>query len=92
MKRHYIKSILLFILVFLLCLALFSTYWALDTFNFYSFDEVLFQLTTPIKSASSSILESYLIRLKNFGFPDIGSSVYLVRKTSTKTFWFNYAR
>ncbi len=61
MKRHYIKSILLFILVFLLCLALFSTYWALDTFNFYSFDEVLFQLTTPIKSASSSILESYLI-------------------------------
>ena len=58
--KKIIQNILIFILIFLLSLALYSTHWALDTFSFYNFDEVLFQLTTPIKSASSSILNSYL--------------------------------
>ncbi len=58
--KEIIKNIFLYIFVFLLCLALFSTYWALKTFNIMNFDEVIFQLTTPIKSASSSILNSFI--------------------------------
>lgn len=58
--KKILHNFLIFILIFLLSLALYSTHWALDTFSFYNFDEVLFQLTTPIKSASSSILNSYI--------------------------------
>ena len=57
--RQIIKNILLFLLVLFLCLALFSTNWALESFHFLHFDEVLFQLTTPIKSTSTSVLSSF---------------------------------
>ena len=55
-----IKNILLFICSILICLLSFSTHWALKTFNIANFDEIIFQLTTPIKSASSSILNSFI--------------------------------
>ena len=55
-----IKYILVYIFVFLLCLAVTSTSWAVNKFAFISFDETLFQLTTPIKSAESSIITTYL--------------------------------
>ena len=59
-KSKLVHSILLYILVLFLTLAIFSTKWALKTFAFLSFDETLFQLTSPIKSAETSILTSYL--------------------------------
>ena len=55
-----IKYILTYIFVFLLCLSVTSTSWAINKFAFISFDETLFQLTTPIKSAESSIITTYL--------------------------------
>ena len=63
MKRivlQIIKNALLVILILVLCLSLYSTNWAISTFNFMNFDEVLFQLTTPIASTSASILNSFL--------------------------------
>lgn len=61
MNKKMINLILIYIWIFLLCLAICSTNWALNTFAFLSFDETLFTLTTPIKSAESSILNSYLV-------------------------------
>ncbi|MBR2679045.1 MAG: LTA synthase family protein [Bacilli bacterium] len=59
-KSGIIKYILLYIFVFLLSLSVTSTSWAINKFAFLSFDETLFQLTTPIKSAESSIITTYL--------------------------------
>lgn len=55
-----LKNLLLIVIILLLSLSIFSTNWAVSTFNFLNFDEVLFQLTTPIKSASSTILSSFI--------------------------------
>ncbi|MBR3211411.1 MAG: sulfatase-like hydrolase/transferase [Bacilli bacterium] len=59
MKKKILYLILYIYLLFL-SLVHYSSIWAIATFNFYSFDEVLFQLTTPIQSAASSILSSYV--------------------------------
>lgn len=59
MKKSKIKHILLFILLFITIFLLFSTRWALNTFAFINFNEVIFQLTSPIKSTESSILVSF---------------------------------
>ena len=63
MKKIIIQIIrngFLILLILFLSLSLYSTNWATDTFKFLSFDEVLFQITTPIKGTASSILSSYL--------------------------------
>ena len=59
MKKSKIKHILLFILLFITIFLFFSTRWALNTFAFINFNEVIFQLTSPIKSTESSILVSF---------------------------------
>ncbi|MBQ6497224.1 MAG: LTA synthase family protein [Bacilli bacterium] len=59
-RNSLIKYILTYIFVFLLSLAVTSTSWAINKFAFITFDETLFQLTTPIKSAESSIITTYL--------------------------------
>ena len=61
MNKKMIHHILIYLWIFLLTLAICSTRWALDTYAFLSFDETLFTLTTPIKSAESSILNSYYV-------------------------------
>ena len=61
-KGNLIKDIFLYIVIFLLSLAAFTTRWAVHKFAFLSFDETLFQLTTPIKSAESSILTDFLVK------------------------------
>lgn len=60
-KRKVIKSVLLFIILFIILLLFLSTIWALNTFAFINFDEILFQLTSPIKSTESSILISFAL-------------------------------
>ena len=59
-KGRTLRYILLYVLVFFLTLSVFSTNWAVNKFAFLSFDETMFQLTSPIKSAESSILTSFL--------------------------------
>ena len=56
-KKRYI---FLYVLVFLLTLSVTSTNWAINKFAFLSFDEAIFQLTSPIKSAEKSILTSFI--------------------------------
>ena len=58
----------LYLLVFFLSLAITSTRWAINKFAFLSFDETLFQLTSPMKSAESSIITSYLSKGLLLGF------------------------
>ena len=60
-KTKIIKHILLFIILFIIILLFFSTFWATNTFAFINFDEILFQLTSPIKSTESSILIGFLL-------------------------------
>lgn len=62
MKKIFkiVKYLLLLILIFILTLGCFSTKWALDTFAFLNFDEIIFQLSSPIESASSTILDSFI--------------------------------
>lgn len=62
------KYIGLYLLVFFLSLAITSTRWAVNKFAFLSFDETLFQLTSPIKSAETSIITSYLTKGLLLGF------------------------
>lgn len=57
---HYIGSILLFLLIFILSLGVYSTKWALNTFAFLNFDEIIFQLTSPIEGTSKEILSSFV--------------------------------
>lgn len=54
------RYILLYIYVFLISLSVSSTNWAINKFAFLSFDEAIFQLTSPIKSAEKSILTSFV--------------------------------
>ena len=54
------KNFLVFLFIFFLSLSIYSTKWALNTFNIKGFDEIMFQLTTPIQSASSDILDSFI--------------------------------
>lgn len=64
MKKKIIKTItkyiLLLVLIVFLCVAFFSTNWALDRFKFVDFESVLFTLSAPLGSASTEILNSYL--------------------------------
>ena len=60
-KSNVIKHVLLFIILFIILLLFLSTIWALNTFAFINFDEILFQLTSPIKSTESSILISFAL-------------------------------
>lgn len=50
------KNIMLYILVFLLCLFCNLTRWGLAQFGNVNFDEILFQLRTPILSTETNIL------------------------------------
>ena len=61
MNKDSFYHMLIYLWIFLLCLAVCSTKWALDTYAFLSFDETLFTITTPIKSAEKSILNSYYV-------------------------------
>ena len=54
-----IRFILLIIFLFLCTLSYTSISWALKTFAFLNFDEIIFQLTTPLQATESSILKSY---------------------------------
>ena len=56
------KKFLMYLYVFFITLAVFSANWAINGFAFLNFDETLFQLTTPVGSAESSILISYLTK------------------------------
>ena len=67
-KGRTLRYILLYVLVFFLTLSVFSTNWAINKFAFLSFDETMFQLTSPIKSAESSILAT-LSGTDNFSIP-----------------------
>ena len=62
MKKTFstIKAILLFLLIFVLSLSAYSTKWALNTFAFLNFDEIIFQLTSPIEGTSKEILLSFM--------------------------------
>ena len=55
-----IKYILLLLLIVFLCVAVFSTNWAIDTFRFTSFEAVLFTLSAPFGSTSSELISSYI--------------------------------
>lgn len=57
-KGVFYLILLLFILLF--SLIVFSSSWAIDNFEFLSFDEILFQLTTPLENTASSIMESFI--------------------------------
>ena len=57
-----LKYILLYLWIFIVLLSFFSCIWALNTFANLTFDETIFQLTTPIKSAESSILNGFIIK------------------------------
>lgn len=59
-KSRIIKSVLFYLFILFLSLSVFSTKWAISKFAFLSFDETLFQLTSPIKGTGGSILKSYL--------------------------------
>ena len=61
-KQTIVKTILLYLVIFLLCLAVTSASWAVHKFAFISFDETLFQLTSPLKSTEVSIITSYLTK------------------------------
>ena len=61
MNQKPIYTVLVYLWILLLCLAICSTSWAFNTYAFLSFDETLFTLTTPIKSAESSILYSFYV-------------------------------
>ena len=71
------KYIGLYLLVFFLSLAITSTRWAVNKFAFLSFDETMFQLTSPIKSAETSIITSYLTKGLLLGFI-ISIIVYII--------------
>ena len=55
-----VKYIFLYMWILFITLACFSTRWALLTFANLSFDEVIFQLTTPVGSAGSTVLLSFV--------------------------------
>ncbi len=57
--RSIIKNILIILFLFICILIATSVHWALQNFDFLNFDEILFQLSTPLQSTESSILESY---------------------------------
>lgn len=77
------KYIGLYLLVFFLSLAITSTRWAVNKFAFLSFDETLFQLTSPIKSAETSIITSYLTKGLLLGFV-VSILVYIIALLSYK--------
>lgn len=56
----YFRYLLLFILLFFLSLAVYSTKWALNTFAFLNFDEIIFQLTSPLEGTSQEIISSFI--------------------------------
>ena len=59
MKR-IIKYAYIYVGIFLVVLINMTVSWALSMFNFLNFDEIIFQLTTPIESTEESILNSFL--------------------------------
>lgn len=62
MKRFLeaLKYILTFIIIFIICLSAYSTNWAINNFSFGSFDEILFQLTSPLIGTSHELISSFL--------------------------------
>ena len=58
--RKIIKYAYIFVGVFLVLLINLSVSWALKTFNFLNFDEIIFQLATPFEGTELSILVSFL--------------------------------
>ena len=57
--KKIIKNIILSLLVFFVVFIHFLVKWAIDSFNFLNFDEILFQLTSPLNGTEASILESF---------------------------------
>lgn len=55
-----IRYIFLIIFFFLCVLSYTSITWAIKTFAFLNFDEIIFQLTTPLQATESSIIKSYI--------------------------------
>ncbi len=51
---------LLFLFLFICILGYASMNWAIKTFAFLNFDEIIFQLTTPLQATESSIIKSYV--------------------------------
>ena len=58
--KKIIKYIFGFLGVLLITLCCVSTFWAFNTFAFVSIDETIFQITTPIGSASTNIIYSLI--------------------------------
>ncbi len=57
--KKIIKNIIIIIFLFLCTLIFTSVNWALQNFEFLNFDEILFQISTPLQSTETSILKSY---------------------------------
>ena len=74
MWKKIINYVICFIIVFFIILACISTNWGITNFAFLNIDELIFQLTTPIGSASNNILYNYL--LKGL-FPSIVLSIFI---------------
>ena len=56
-----IKYILLILFLFICTLLYTSIKWATKSFDFLNFDEIIFQLTTPLQATESSIINSYIV-------------------------------
>ena len=60
--RRIIKYAYIYVGMFLVVLINTTVSWALGMFNFLNFDEIIFQLSTPIESTEKSILYSFLYK------------------------------
>ncbi|MBQ6477605.1 MAG: LTA synthase family protein [Bacilli bacterium] len=72
MIKKIIKNFFVFLYIFIITLIYFSTKWALHTFEFLNFDEIVFQLTSPLSGTESTIMTSFY---SNSLFPSIVFSV-----------------